>query len=117
MTTERLPLTHPAGDAVPSVPDGGYQPLKLDPDKYRDDLKELDLTEEEENAFLETLWNIMRTFVELGWGLDSVQMILAAKEEFSRADSANTVETKETPQASFNTAAHGEAAGKGKHDD
>jgi len=49
-------------------------PLQLDLDEYRDDLAEFNLTEQQENELLEVLFNIMRTYVEIGFGLDSVQM-------------------------------------------
>ena len=51
-------------------------PPKLDYEAYRKDLESLDLTEAEQNELLETLWNIMRTMAECGFGLDPVQDIL-----------------------------------------
>lgn len=50
-------------------------PLTLDPDDYREDLMEFGWSEEQENEFLETLWNICTTFVDIGFGLDPVQLI------------------------------------------
>jgi len=46
----------------------------LDYDAYRGDLRNLDLTTEQENELLTILWDIMRTMVDLN--LDAVQMIM-----------------------------------------
>ncbi len=48
----------------------------LNPDDYRQDLSSFDLTKEQEDAFLEALWQIMKTMVEIGWGVDTVQLLL-----------------------------------------
>lgn len=90
-------------------------PLKLDPEEYRAHLEEYDLTEEQENELLETLWHIMRTFVEIGFGVDSVQMFLAEKAEKSGQDSGNTLEQKNSTQH-FNRAAI-DIAAKEENDD
>jgi len=37
---------------------------------------EFDLTYEQQTELLQTLWNIMSTFVDIGWGVDTVQMCL-----------------------------------------
>ena len=63
--------------------------LALDPDEYREDLAEFGLTEAQENEFLEALWSIMQTFVEIGFGVDSVHHIipeLALKPPASKAN-------------------------------
>lgn len=39
---------------------------------YLDDLAHLDISEAEKIEFLQTLWSIMATFVNLGFGVDSV---------------------------------------------
>ena len=65
----------------------------FNPDDYRDDLNEFDLTEEQENELLEALWNIMSSFVAIGFGLDSVQLFSTAEcedlPENSGSDSGN----------------------------
>lgn len=53
---------------------GGYAP-ELDEEKYRVHLASLSLTREQESALLRTLWLIMRTFVDLGFGQDPVHLI------------------------------------------
>lgn len=47
--------------------------------KYREHIKDLDLSEDEETELLENLWGIMSTFVDLGFGVDSVQLLSAPK--------------------------------------
>lgn len=42
---------------------------------YMDELQEFDISDEEKVAFLEALCLIMKTFVDIGWGVDSVQRI------------------------------------------
>jgi hypothetical protein len=49
-------------------------PPKLCLEDYRDDLAEFDLTPEQQKELLETLWNIMVSFVDLGFGMDSVSL-------------------------------------------
>jgi hypothetical protein len=51
-------------------------PLKLDPDDYRHHFNEFDLTEDQQNELLQALWYIMSTFVDIGWRVDTVQMLL-----------------------------------------
>jgi len=51
-------------------------PLKLEPDDYCHHLSEYDLTEDQQNELLQSLWYIMSTLVDIGWGVDTVQMLL-----------------------------------------
>ena len=91
----------------------------FNPDEYREYLDEYDMTEEEQNAFLAELWKTMSAFVDLAWGVDSVQLISPvitdAMHEKAGQDSGKTVDSKDTPRSPFNAAAQGSAAGKG-HD-
>lgn len=48
-------------------------------------------SEEAAAEFLRTLWNIMCAFVDLGWGVDSIQLVfaeLAAPDDQSRSEDA-----------------------------
>lgn len=56
-------------------------PPAFDPDKYRIYLENSELTEDQQREYLEILWSIMMTFVELGFGLDSVQQALVVSDE------------------------------------
>lgn len=48
-------------------------PFKVD--QYLEELEGLDITESQKLEFLQTLCLIMKTFVDIGWGLDSIQRI------------------------------------------
>lgn len=43
--------------------------------KYHEHVKDFDLTEEEQGELLKSLWSIMAAFVDLGFGVDSVQLL------------------------------------------
>lgn len=55
-----------SGHEVTSIPGD----LPLDLAKYQDDMAELDIPEHQWRELLETLWSIMRMFVELGYSAD-----------------------------------------------
>ncbi|WP_348675398.1 hypothetical protein [uncultured Abyssibacter sp.] len=69
-----------------------YEPPTLDPEQYRASLAEFKMTKEQQDELLAVLWNIMRTFVELGWGLDSVNSIFSEMAQNAVLDSENTLE-------------------------
>lgn len=48
-------------------------PLSADFNKYASLLGHMSLSESERHELLTTLWSIMSTFVDLGFGVDSVQ--------------------------------------------
>ncbi len=50
------------------------EPLRLNPKRYQTYLDEMQIPEDQAQEFLETLWNMMRVFVDIGFGLDSVQI-------------------------------------------
>jgi hypothetical protein len=67
-------------DEAPAVSDFGSPASRvagrLDIERYRALIEPHDLTAEQADELLVTLWSIMRTFVELGWGVESVQKVL-----------------------------------------
>lgn len=65
--------------------------LKCNPDDYREDIAEFGFTKEQEDEFLQTLWRIMSTMVDLGWGVESVQYFLPEIFEKTSQDSVNLV--------------------------
>jgi hypothetical protein len=67
-TNEILPVDTPKNRMV--------GPLPLDVQKYQSHVQDFDLTEEQKTELLETLWSIMTTFVDLGFGVDSVQYLI-----------------------------------------
>ncbi|MFK5950251.1 MAG: hypothetical protein QM500_15935 [Methylococcales bacterium] len=89
-------------EAMPEEMDySGMAPLKLDVEKYRDELKDFDMTIEQQNEFLEILWHILRTFVELGWGVDNIQMFSNQNNDKYRSDSVKVLK-RNTSTKSFN---------------
>lgn len=79
------------------LPDKNINPtLILEPDHFRADLEAFQLTREQENELLQTLWNIMAAFVDIGWGVDTVQMFLPDVFEKAVSDSGKLVESKDT---------------------
>ncbi len=66
-------------------------------------LSGFDMNEAQKNELLQTLWNIVGTMVNIGFGLDSVQMFLSTVAEKTGQDSEKLVEIKHTEY--FNSAA------------
>jgi hypothetical protein len=62
-------------------------PFKVD--QYLEHLKDLDISEAEKIEFLQTLCLIMKTFVDIGWGLDSIQRIFPALSQSPNAECFN----------------------------
>ncbi len=50
--------------------------LQFDPDKYRSEVEQFDITEAQKQELLTTLWSIMRSFVELGFSVDVCAALL-----------------------------------------
>lgn len=73
MTDKNLPISSEA-----SQPDA-ISPLAFDPEKYLDYIDDPYLTDAQKTVFLQTLWTIMSSFVDLGFGVDSVMPILELK--------------------------------------
>lgn len=82
----------------------GATPPPFDDPKYRAEISDLDLTEEQATEFLRTLDFILRTFVDLGWGVDSVQNFIPALKEISSQAQADELEQKKNI-GEFNSAA------------
>lgn len=64
-------------------------PPELDIEKYRPYIESFDLSEKEQIELLESLWFIMKSFVEFGFGLDSIQTLLPDLAEFSLDESTD----------------------------
>lgn len=99
---DKLPL--PGDSGASDVPLGPSP--RLDIEKYREHMDGLDLTEVEQEELLRTLWWIMASFVQLGFGVDSVQSVLPAFAEASSPVALNGVDKLEGPSGSdgINTA-------------
>ncbi len=84
-----------AHDSPPKTKIEAVPPLQLDPEEYRDYLAAFDLSEAQQNELLETLFHILRTFVEIGFGLDPVQNIFSGIVEKALQEESGTLENKE----------------------
>lgn len=65
------------GEDQSGVPKAPAPALELKPAAYLSDLDGIDISEREKTELLETLWSIMRTFVELGFEAETCEQILA----------------------------------------
>jgi len=70
--------------------------LKFEPDDYRHHLDEFDLSEEQQNELLESLWTIMSTLVDIGWGVDTIQLLLPDFFKDVAPDSEKLLESNNT---------------------
>ena len=68
----------------------------FDPDRYRHHLGEFSLTPEQEDELMRVLWTMMLSFVDLGWGVDSVHNIFSQMVDKSLHDEENPIESKNT---------------------
>lgn len=59
----------------PHVDAVSYQTLTIDYALYEQYLENADLTEEQKREFLDTLWNIIVNFVDLGFGVHPLQQV------------------------------------------
>ena len=79
--------------------------LPLRVEKYLEHLQDCELTEAQKVEFLHTLWNIMATFVRLGFDVEYALPIL-----FQRASESGAYALEQTiPTHEFNVAAVDEA--------
>ncbi len=69
--------------------------MRFNPDEYREDIAEFGYTKEQQDEFLRTLWDIMCVFVDIGWGVETVQNFLPEIFEKSVQDSVNLLEEKD----------------------
>lgn len=80
-------------------------------DEYREYLDEFEITEEQKTELLSTLWWIMVSFVDMGFGVDSVQRCLPALRDLGLTSGASELDG---PQAHV---VRGGSAGDGEHGD
>ena len=83
---DHIALEPSTGQALPT--------LEFDPEEYSEDLAALDIPEEQAREFLQTLFNIMHTMVDIGFGLDTVQMFSIKDSDIARQDSGNSLKQK-----------------------
>ena len=71
-------------------PEAQLEPLACRPEDYYEDIAHLQLTQEQADEMLLTLWQMMSTMVNIGWGVDTLQMILPDLFESEAAAPENT---------------------------
>ncbi len=54
----------------------GLNPLHCNPQDYYEDIAHLDISQEEADEMLNALWDMMSTMVNIGWGVESIQIML-----------------------------------------
>jgi hypothetical protein len=57
--------------------------MKIDLDEFRNGLAEYDLDDAQKDELLAALWQIIFTFVQIGWGIDSVHLVIPELADFS----------------------------------
>lgn len=68
----------------------------LDVGKYRPYLDDFDITEEQKAEIIRILWNMMISFVDLGFGQESVQRIFPAIAAISSMDEGGAVKWEDS---------------------
>lgn len=87
--------------------------LEFDAAEYLPHMEEFDLTEEQATELLATIWEIMKAFVDLGLGVDSIHQIFPELGRFSGELEADQVKLKGNHLVRrFHQAAHIEAEKK-----
>lgn len=79
-----------------STNQGGAEPPRLDPAEFRDKLARFNYTPEQEQEVLSLIWEVVRTCVDAGMGLDAASMIIPSLIENAFTDAAGDVEQLET---------------------
>lgn len=82
MSTHKPPGDPPTDSAPVQEMTNPYAPLALDGERYAHYLNDLDVSDEDARRFMEELWGLIGSFVDMGFGLDAAQIVLDA---FSKA--------------------------------
>lgn len=67
-----------ASDPLGNGPASALPSLSVDWRLYEEHLADADLTDEEKREFIEAMWYIVLTFVDLGFGIEPVQQVIRA---------------------------------------
>jgi hypothetical protein len=62
-------------------------PYDLDPARYLGEIADFDMSEEQKVELLQTLWSIMRSFVEMGFKGDACELIFGDRAKHLAEDS------------------------------
>lgn len=91
-------------------------PPILDIEKYRTHIDEFELTEDQQVELLESLWYIMKSMAEFGFGVHSIQSFLPDFPEISTGNACELVKSEQAQsltnksQPAFGTAEKEETA-------
>ncbi len=88
-------------------------PLVLDHSIYLPMIDDLDCSQAQKIEFLEALWSIMTSFVDLGFGVDSVQLLFPEIFENSSDAPGDMVSSRDTQHTTIKGISAGELAEKG----
>lgn len=80
--------------------------LQLDIEDHREEIDQLDFSEQEKIEYLETLWNILQTFARLNIGVDSVQMCLPDKFENAGEECGGLVKARKRREVEIEQGGH-----------
>ena len=69
--------------------------LALDTDRYLPELEEFDITEDQKIEMLQTLWSLMRAFVDIGWGVDSIHHVLPDLAAITSESDADEIDSED----------------------
>lgn len=78
MSTHKPPGKPPTDSAPAQEMTSPHAPLPLDGERYAHYLDDLDVSDEDAQRFMEELWGLMGSFVDMGFGLDAAQIVLDA---------------------------------------
>lgn len=70
----------------------------FDPAEYQEYVEEFDLTDDQKNELLATLWHIMASFVDLGFGVSSLHHVLPALAQISSNCESHEIEENNTTE-------------------
>ena len=63
-------------DEIDETERDNFKTLTLDVDYYQSFLDDVDIPDDQKQEFIETLWNIMVQFVDMGFGIEPIQIAL-----------------------------------------
>jgi hypothetical protein len=77
--------------------DGYSSTQQIDPKKYRQYLDETGWSEEAQDEWLNTLWKLMSTFVDVAWGVDPAQTAMPPLAKLYTESRSEMSEAKNKP--------------------
>lgn len=90
-----------------------FRPVpQFDAEEFREFIDKIDATEEEKIEYLQLLWKIAITFVDISFGVDSTQQIVASRAEIDSPQESRLLQIDNYPHQ-FKRAAT-DAARKGE---